>query len=482
MNIQPISSPVLQRRSILMGGLLAAAAALAGCAATDAQRAQPTSAHASASAASAERYPPIVFLHGNGDGAAQWQTMLWRFESNGWPQDRLFALRHPFPFARTNDQAQQPGLSSSAQHMAFLKAEVERVRKVTGADKVVLVANSRGGLAVRDYIQNGGGEQSVSHAVLGGTPNHGVHAIPGFYNESEFSGLSPFIRKLNQPKNAAGDEVTGPVRWLTLRSDTMDLYAQPDGRWIGRAGQPTHVGYDGPALKGAQNVVLKGVDHRELSYGKASFEQTYRFIAGQAPATTDIVAQPRVHIGGAITGLGLNPLDPSSGNVANNLPLPGARIEVFAVHPDSGERLGAALLNTKVGADGRWGPVEVKPGEPVELVVSAPGYATTHYYRSGFLRGSTIVDLRATRLPVADAHAPSVVILLRPRGYLDPGRRMQLDGAMPPNVPAGAGVSWSKIHVPEPMRAVAAEFDDERVVARSWPAKDGHMVYLELTH
>ena len=39
--------------------------------------------------------PPIVFVHGNGDSAALWQTTQWRFESNGWPRDRLFAVQQP---------------------------------------------------------------------------------------------------------------------------------------------------------------------------------------------------------------------------------------------------------------------------------------------------------------------------------------------------------------------------------------------------
>ena len=53
--------------------------------------------------------PPIVFVHGNGDSAALWQTTIWRFESNGWPRDRLFALDQPMPLARDDDTVAQPG-------------------------------------------------------------------------------------------------------------------------------------------------------------------------------------------------------------------------------------------------------------------------------------------------------------------------------------------------------------------------------------
>jgi triacylglycerol lipase len=43
---------------------------------------------------------------------------------------------------------------------------------------VVLIGNSRGGNAIRNYIQNGGGAGAVSHAILGGTPNHGCGPFP----------------------------------------------------------------------------------------------------------------------------------------------------------------------------------------------------------------------------------------------------------------------------------------------------------------
>jgi triacylglycerol lipase len=124
--------------------------------------------------ASEDGTPPIVFVHGNGDSAALWQTTLWRFESNGWPRERLHAINVPYPLARDDDSKPQAGRTSTAEHMAYLKSEVDKVLKATGAPKVVLVGNSRGGNAIRNYILNGGGDKVVSHAILGGTPNHGV--------------------------------------------------------------------------------------------------------------------------------------------------------------------------------------------------------------------------------------------------------------------------------------------------------------------
>jgi pimeloyl-ACP methyl ester carboxylesterase len=429
--------------------------------------------------------PPIVFVHGNGDSASIWQSTVWRFESNGWPRERLHAINLPYPLARDDDGKPQAGRTSTAEHLAFLTAEVEQVMKATGAKRVVLVANSRGGNAVRNYIQNGGGDKTVSHAVLGGTPNHGVWATKGFREGNEFSGTGPFLTALNAPKNAAGDEVTGPVKWMTIRSDNNDKFAQPDGLWIGTKGTPTNVTFEGPALKGATNAVLPRVDHRETSFSPAAFETTYRFITGQSPKTLSVTTQEPVVLHGKITGLGLVPTDPATGNYANNLPLAGAQLAVYATDPATGERQGAAAHSKTVGTDGLWGPFTARAGVPYEFVISAPGYATTHIYRSPFARSSELIHLRAERAAAADKDARSTVTLTRPRGYFDAERdTMAFDGKALPGVPpTGAGISSAKIRLMENgVRAISAAFNGEKITGRTWPAADNHLVVLELTY
>jgi len=431
---------------------------------------------------------PVVFVHGNGDTAALWQTTLWRFESNGWPRERLHAINLPYPLARDDDSKAQPGRTSADEHMAFLKSEVEKVRARTGASKVVLVGNSRGGNAIRHFIQNGGGDRVVSHAILGGTPNHGVQAVPGMREGNEFSGTGPFLTRLNAPKNAQGDEVAGPVQWLTIRSDNNDKFAQPDGYWLGMKGQATRVGFDGPELKGARNVVIPRIDHRETSYSAAAFAETWRFITGEAPRTVDVVAEAQPVLNGIVTGLGLDPLDAKTGNFVNNLPLPGATLEVYEVNAVSGARIGAPVHRKVVGADGRWGPFAPRRDAVHEFVISAPGYATTHIYRSRFLRSSDIVHLRAERIADADRDAKALVTFSRPRGYFDPNRdRMSLNGNNRlPGVPVepglSAGVSSAKLKVDDVSRAVIGEFNGERVVGRAWPLADNHVSILELTY
>jgi pimeloyl-ACP methyl ester carboxylesterase len=413
--------------------------------------------------------PAIVFVHGNGDNAALWTTTLWRFESNGYPPALLRAIDLPHPLARSVDAKPQPGRSSSAEQRAALAAEVDAARRATGRDKVALVGNSRGGNAIRDYVKNGGGARFVSHVVLGGTPNHGVFDWPETLG-SEFNGKGPFLTQLN----AGPDEVVAGVRFMTVRSDRNDKYAQPDARFLGAPGRATGVGYDGPALKGAENVVLEGVDHRETSYGPLAFAATYRFITGSAPARPDIVAEPDVILDGVVGGI--------ADGAPTNLPLGGARVTIYEVAPESGERLGAPAHEKTTGADGRWGPFHARPDAYYEFVLAAPGFAVTHTYRSPFPRSSRIVHLRPAQFGKGENEAGSVVFMTRPRGYFGHGRdSFTLDGAVPPRINEGVpGASSGRLLLPPgPRRAVVARFNGERIAVQSWSARDGNLVFAE---
>lgn len=425
-------------------------------------------------------YPPIVFVHGNGDTAALWHTTMWRFEVNGWPRNRLHAIDVPYPNARDDEAKPQVGRSSTSEHAQFLADEVAAIRKATGAEKVILIGNSRGGYAIRNYVQNMGGDAFVSHAILGGVPNHGVWANDKRPNSegSEFFGHGTFLKQLNAPKNTAGDEVVGPVKWLTLRSDSNDKYAQPDGAWLGLKGTATGVTFEGPALKGATNIVLPVRDHREVSFHPDAFAATWQFITGNAPYTLAIPPEKVVFLNGKINALGIAGM----GDFVTNVPLAGATVEVFAVNAD-GERTGAAVHQKTTTADGWWGPFSGRPHEAYEFVISADGYATTHIYRSPFPRSSRVIHLRPARVASVDRSAAAVVTFTRPRGYFGLGRDvMSLDGKPLAGIVAGvAGVSTAKVSLSgDAGRPVVAEFNGERIVARAWPVVGNHVTLIEL--
>ena len=428
--------------------------------------------------------PTIVFVHGNGDTAALWLTTVWRFESNGWPRERLHAIDLPYPLARDADDKAQDGRTSTQEHMQFLSAEVDQVLRRTGASRVVLMGNSRGGYAIRSYIANGGGAAKVSHAIQGGVPNHGVWANPAFRPTSEFNGAGPFLTALNN-QGGAGIEVTPGVKWLTIRSDNNDKFAQPDGLWIGAKGTPTNVSFAGPELKGAENVVIAGIDHRETSFSARAFSAAHSFITGRKPGVETIQAETRVVLAGKVTGQGLANRA-GTGNFVNNLPLDAATVEVYATDATTGERLGAALHRQTLDATGLWGPLQTNSKAALEFVISAPGFATTHIYRSPFPRSSNWVHLRAERVADADRDAATLVTLTRPRGYFGvPRDDISLDGQSPPaGINSGvAGVSVARTRFADAApRTVVGEFNGERIVGRTWPTGANHVVLLELHH
>lgn len=417
--------------------------------------------------------PPILFVHGNGDHAALWMTTLWRMESNGIAHNRLMALNFTDPLARTDDAVAQQGRSSTEDQRRELSEAIKELKLRTGASKVALVANSRGGYAVRNYIKNGG-SSDVSHAILCGTPNHGVfdwEDSPG----SEFNGRGPFLKSLNPGE---GPEVTDGTTFLTLRSDGIDKYAQPDGRFAGKPGVATGITADGPALRGATNLVLGPIDHRETGFHPRAFREIYKFIAGREPERIAIVPETEVKLSGLVTG--------TPGGVPTNRPVADASVDVFRVAPETGERIGKALYAGRTSADGRWGPVQVDPTWPLEIVLTSAGAPITHSYRSPFPRSSDVVHLRAARpLAPTDTSAGAVVSMSRVRGYFGlPRDIVLLDGEEPADVKAGVPTDSQttiRLAAADIGRPVVALFNQERIVARAWPALENRISVAEFT-
>ena len=453
------------RRSALAAGFAAAMAGMAHAQPEPNQRQQrggiPTA-----------RLPAIVFVHGNGDTAALWHTTIWRFESNFYPRQLLQAIDFTYPSARSEDSRPQPFRSSTTDQREELAAFVKKVLLETRRRKVALVGSSRGGNAIRNYLKNGGGADVVSHAVLCGATNHGVIISDTALKGSEFNGAGPFLRQLND-----GPTETVPgVAFLTLRSDKLDKYAQPDGQFIGMPGKPTGLSYDAPELKGATNIVLPGLDHREAAFDKLAFQKTYEFIVGRPPTTLFIASEREPVLNGRVTGV-------AEGGVYTNLPVAGAIVEVWEVDGRSGERKALAPVHRRVtGTDGVWGPFKARQDVYYEFVIAVSGSPITHVYRSPFLRSSDVIHLRPGQYGKDDEKAGAVVIMTRPRGYFGHGRdKFLLDGKVPAGVNEGVpGTSTARLALPEgPTRTVTAVFNIETIPVRTWPVKENRLVIAE---
>ena len=416
---------------------------------------------------------PILFVHGNGDHGALWLTTLWRFESNGWPREHLMAVNMPDPLVRDDGLVPQPGRSGSAEQTQRLAAFVDELRARTGAPRIALIGNSRGGYPIRDYVIHQGGAPHVSHAVLCGTPNCGIYDFPEIRNR-EFNSTGDFLKRLN---GGSTDVVEGTA-FLTLRSEWNDVYAQPRAIWSATPERPTGVDAAGPELRGATNLVLGDLDHRETAYHWRAFREQYRFIAGREPSRISITPEARPMLDGLVT---------QSAPAVTNRPIAGAQVEVFRVDAETGVRVGEALLRRDTGADGRWGSLMVEPHWVLELVVTAPGHTTTHIYRGPFLRSSDVVHLRPARaLTRVERETGGVVLFQRPRGYFGiPRDIVLLDGHQPPTLRSGvATTATATLLLPaaELGRPIVGMFNKERIVARAWPASEGRISVAELTY
>lgn len=417
--------------------------------------------------------PPILFVHGNGDHAALWMTTLWRFEANGWPADRLVAFNFTDPLSRADDAVPMAGRSGTEDQLRELAARVDETIARTGAPRVALVGSSRGGNAIRNLVAEPVGAAKVSHAVLCGTPNRGVfdwEANAG----SEFNGRGPFLRRMN---GRDVDTVPG-VATMALYSEGNDKFAQPDGRFVGRPGVATGITTEGATLRGATNVGLGVLDHREVAFHPRAFREMFRFIAGREPATLAVPRETRVSLDGLVTG---NP-----GGIPTNRPVAGARLAVFRVSAATGERQGAAIHERVTGADGRWGPVVVGPDDALEFELAVDGAPITHTYRSAFPRSSGVVHLRPFRpLTEQQRQAGAIVQMSRPRGYFGIPRDVVLiDGEVPRDVTPGVptdSTATRAVPAGEVGRAVAGVFNEERVVGRAWPVAENRVTVLEIT-
>jgi hypothetical protein len=277
-----------------------------------------------------------------------------------------------------------------------------------------------------------------------------------------------FLARLN-----AISEVHPDVPFVTTSSDNNDKYAQPTGEFIGQAGKPTGIDYKGPELRGALNIVLPGLDHREVAFHENAFKEIFRVITGRAPTKIDIVPEDKAVLNGMVCA--------SANGWYTNLPFAGAKVEVYAVDPNTGERQGNAVRSVRTGKDGVWGPFNANPNAYYEFVVKAEGYPTTRFYLTPFPRSSSYIRFRLDPLKDAHKEAGAVVILSRPRGYLGHGRdTFLIEGTVPEGVNKGVAgtASATKIYPLGTSNAVKVVLNEEAVTVKINPEDKGHKIIV----
>lgn len=159
-----------------------------------------------------------------------------------WLNLRHFLLRHGAVPVYTMNYG--PPLADIESFAEQLHARIEAVRCVTGAERVVLVAHSMGGLVARAYVRRFGA-QRVAKLITIGTPHHGsmlAWSFPGACLAQMHPG-NPWLVALNGNEGAAAPV---PIVSIWSRHDSMV------------APQASSV------LGNAENIALIGVAHNAL--------------------------------------------------------------------------------------------------------------------------------------------------------------------------------------------------------------------------
>ncbi|WP_311521354.1 triacylglycerol lipase [uncultured Corynebacterium sp.] len=108
----------------------------------------------------AERPWPVILIHGTCDNKGIWQVLADMLRAAGWAT-----------FAPDYGMRATGPLQDSARQ---LDAYIDAVRTVTGAEQVILVGHSQGGLLARYWMRMHESAEIVRHVVCISAPNHGT--------------------------------------------------------------------------------------------------------------------------------------------------------------------------------------------------------------------------------------------------------------------------------------------------------------------
>jgi triacylglycerol lipase len=181
-----------------------------------------------------DRDTPVVLVHGYGHNRSGW-----------WVLDRHLRQAGFTSVHRMNYLPLNTGVPALARRLA---RRVDEVLALTGARRVHVVAHSLGGILLRWYVQELGGDRYVETAVTLGCPHEGT-ATAYLAPERTARQLCPGSEVIT--RLAAGARPS-PVRWVAVYSDA-DLLVWPTSA----------AGLRAPALA-ATNIEIHGLGHLSM--------------------------------------------------------------------------------------------------------------------------------------------------------------------------------------------------------------------------
>lgn len=139
---------------------------------------------------------PILLIHGFFCNSAFWLPMRFYLYCRG--------VRNIYSITLS------PPMGDIQDFSASLAVKVEAILQETGAEKLIIVAHSMGGLVARHYIQECSSKHSVAKLICLGTPHHGSEITRGFAAKmlkfvpciclQQMNPASPFLQCLTDRK------------------------------------------------------------------------------------------------------------------------------------------------------------------------------------------------------------------------------------------------------------------------------------------
>jgi len=177
---------------------------------------------------------PVLFVHGFFCNGGYWLPLIRALRKRGF--DHLYTINLDTPVV---------GISMHAEALA---AKVEEVCTATGAEQIVLVGHSMGGIVSRTYVQRLDGDRRVARIVTLGSPHHGTRHAKGSVapDGGEMAIGHPWLNALNRE----------PLKDVPITS----IYSVHDNIVAPQ---------DSSELPGAENIALANIGHLEMSFHPA---------------------------------------------------------------------------------------------------------------------------------------------------------------------------------------------------------------------
>lgn len=238
---------------------------------------------------------PVVLVHGYGHNRSGWSILNRSLRRAG------FTSVHTANYNPLRYDVPELG--------RLLARRIDLVRSVTGADRVHVVGHSLGGILLRWYVQELGGDETVHTAVTIASPHEGTQ-VAGLAPGATARQLEPgswVVRRLAEGARPM------PVRWIAFYSN-LDLLVRPNSSAMLRH----------PALE-ATNILAKDHGHiGMMTSGRVIRAVTQQLEAaegadGLAPLGSLGSAGAGTHANDAGSGTdgrrtGLAPVEPMEGN------------------------------------------------------------------------------------------------------------------------------------------------------------------------